>query len=353
MRIFEIMSFDPSWFFTVPGLLITGGVLLLLIALIVFVATSKKDKGAVVDPTVDGSIPLVEGPDNMNNGINNVGIPNNVNNQYVNQMPIDNMVGMNTQNNQNVGTMGMNDMNTFNQMGVVNQGPMMPDYNNMGNVSNGQGFNPSVPMGNVNSQPIPMENPVLEQAMPTPDVPVMPTNTNIEFSGVPGVTISDTVDPEMKPVIDLGPVSPNPVVDFSAPATPSVEQTTPVVENSFVNNQVEKPINRPIYGGANPLENTASIPTVINHSAYNGEPIIPNSVMNEVKVMDNTPSVNVETPAIVNNEAQPIRAADIFNSTMDNQQSDVIAQPTPIVEGVQSVNNQTQPNDGGVETLKF
>lgn len=35
-------SFDPSWFLTVPGLLITGGVLLLIIALIIFIATSGK-----------------------------------------------------------------------------------------------------------------------------------------------------------------------------------------------------------------------------------------------------------------------------------------------------------------------
>ena len=42
MKVLEFMSFDPAWFLTVPGLLITGGVVLLLIALIVFIATSKK-----------------------------------------------------------------------------------------------------------------------------------------------------------------------------------------------------------------------------------------------------------------------------------------------------------------------
>ena len=267
MRIFEIMSFDPSWFLTIPGLLITGGVFLLLVALIVFITTSKKEKGANVDPTVEGSIPLVEGPDNVNNGMVNESVPNNMNAGFAN-MPMDNMAGMGVVNNPNINAMGMNNMNNnINQMDGVNNTPVMPEYN----------------VGNLNNTPS-YEQP---QVAPTPDVPVMPTNTNIEFSGVPGVTINDTVDPEMKPVIDLGTVSPNPVVDFPASTESSISQPTPVVENNSINNvnstfvnHESQTVNRPIYGGANPLENTASIPTVTNHTAYNGEPIIPNSVIN-------------------------------------------------------------------------
>ena len=60
-----------SWFTTVPGLLITGGVLLLVIALIIFVVTSVKDLayardeisktgteilGVVIDNCGDGSV---------------------------------------------------------------------------------------------------------------------------------------------------------------------------------------------------------------------------------------------------------------------------------------------------------
>ena len=40
----DYMSFDLSWFTTLPGLLITGGVALLIIALIVLVITGKKSK---------------------------------------------------------------------------------------------------------------------------------------------------------------------------------------------------------------------------------------------------------------------------------------------------------------------
>ena len=38
------MNFDFSWFLTIPGMLITGGVLLLIIALIVLIVSGKKDK---------------------------------------------------------------------------------------------------------------------------------------------------------------------------------------------------------------------------------------------------------------------------------------------------------------------
>ena len=40
----NIMAFSFDWFLTVPGMLITGGVLLLLIALIMFIVTSVKSK---------------------------------------------------------------------------------------------------------------------------------------------------------------------------------------------------------------------------------------------------------------------------------------------------------------------
>ena len=38
------MKFDLSWFKTIPGLLITFGVVLLIVALIIFIVTSSKNK---------------------------------------------------------------------------------------------------------------------------------------------------------------------------------------------------------------------------------------------------------------------------------------------------------------------
>ena len=44
VNVTNFMSFDIAWFTTVPGMLITGGVIVLLIALIVFIASNKKGK---------------------------------------------------------------------------------------------------------------------------------------------------------------------------------------------------------------------------------------------------------------------------------------------------------------------
>ena len=44
MNFLEYMSFDPSWFTSLPGILITLGVVVLLIALIVLLAGGKDKK---------------------------------------------------------------------------------------------------------------------------------------------------------------------------------------------------------------------------------------------------------------------------------------------------------------------
>ena len=56
-----LASFDLSFFTSIPGLLITGGVLLLLIALIIFIATGSK-KGKKEDKKEDVTV-VVENKD--------------------------------------------------------------------------------------------------------------------------------------------------------------------------------------------------------------------------------------------------------------------------------------------------
>ena len=327
MRILEIMSFDPSWFLTIPGLLISGGVLLLLIALIVFIATSKKEKGAVVDPTVDGSIPVVGGVEDINNDMDNVA-----------------PMGMNNMANNGMGNnpMGINDLGPVPNNGVVDIGmnsinptptPTVPDMT----------VEPQV-MPNFNMGTVP--TPVVDNTV-SPE-PVIPTNANISFDNVPQATINDTVNPEMQPVIDLGSVSPNPVVDFNqnveVPQAPSVEASGPSA--------------RPIYGGANPLENTASIPTVLNHSAYNGEPIIPNSVMNEVKVPNDNLGQSVSSNTFVPNKAEIPATETIVAPTPVEVPTEPINVVNPVptiptVEPVAPTVNTNANSASGIETLDF
>ena len=308
------MSFDPAWFLTIPGLLITGGVVLLLIALIVFIATSKKDKGASVDPTVEGSIPIVGGPDDVNN-------------MAATQTPM----GMDN-NMMNGGMMPTPDMNVAAAPMGMEQTPGVVDpMNNLGNVAAQPMPTPNIPE-NINPAPVEMPNvnPVdMGMAAPMADAPVsIPTiesapTINIEApETVSNMTPGVNPTPEVAPVIDFNNVTPI--------ATPTPEENN----------------TRPIYGGANPLENTASIPTVSSHTAYNGEPIIPNSVVEEVKVMD----VPQTAPADLGN------GLDTQTATIPQEPTPVVPAaepiaPTPITET--PVAPQPVQNNNGIETLDF
>lgn len=82
------IDFDLNWFLTIPGMLISGGVLLLLIALIIFIATSgsgkkkvKEDVNTNVEPIPTKEEQVVEpNPQEiMTNPINNINEMNGTN----------------------------------------------------------------------------------------------------------------------------------------------------------------------------------------------------------------------------------------------------------------------------------
>ena len=63
MKILEFMSFNPGWFLTLPGILITSGVILLLIALILLLTSAKKEEEEEnVSPVNSFTTPNVETP---------------------------------------------------------------------------------------------------------------------------------------------------------------------------------------------------------------------------------------------------------------------------------------------------
>ena len=76
-----LANFDLSFFTSIPGMLITGGVLLLLIALIIFIATgskkgskkNKKDKNNVDPNATEGTIDTNIGDSGV---VNTVDVPN-------------------------------------------------------------------------------------------------------------------------------------------------------------------------------------------------------------------------------------------------------------------------------------
>ena len=326
MKVLEFMSFDPAWFLTVPGLLITGGVVLLLIALIVFIATSKKDKGASVDPTVEGSIPIVGGPDDMSN-MNNMG-------ETQAPMGMDNTM-------MNAGMMPTPEMNAAAPMGMAPMPGMTDPMNNLGTVDPQPMPMPNIPE---NTNPAPVEMPSvnpIDMGTPMNDAPV--EIPSVESAPSININAPETVA-NMTPGVNPTPAD-APVIDFNS-VTPV--EAAPVIEPAMNNTvTLTEPNNaRPIYGGANPLENTASIPTVSNHTAYNGEPIIPNSVVEEVKVMDAPQVAPVTSGVVVDNQAPAVPQGPTPVAPVVEP-----AAPTPIAET--PVAPQPVQDAGAIETLDF
>lgn len=268
MNITEFMSFDIAWFTTLPGIFITSGVVILLIALIIFIVTNKKSTKSVVEnePTSD----LNNGLNNFNNGGVNVDVTPNTNvmtQEAVAQQPV--------------------------MAQVPNVEPVMPAVSYTEPVA--EVFDAPYKAGNntfnVQMPEVPSVSPVIME--PTPAVnfndvqPVQINNNqvngfNMEEPVQPMPQVQQVVEEVQMPVQQvIEPVvipSSEPIVQpsFNSTEVQSVYQSQPMPEErhviyggadpvSAISNQAEsKPV---IYGGANPLENTATIP-VVSHGAY-------------------------------------------------------------------------------------
>ena len=71
------MDFDLSWFATVPGMFITGGVLLLIIALIILLITgknSKKEKMAKATVSENANVPTQQNQNVVDHAITTVSL---------------------------------------------------------------------------------------------------------------------------------------------------------------------------------------------------------------------------------------------------------------------------------------
>ena len=378
------MSFDLSWFTSAGGLLITGGVILLTIALVILIVTGKKpkkDKNAgavpaenpvqvanapvVMDPNMvqqNNVQPAVSGMDSlaMNGGM--------VSNPPVSSMPSAPVeaVSMPT-----VDPMANASMPTSPMGGdVVSPAPVeavsmptvdpMPVVDPMANASM-----PTSPMGGdvVSSAPVesismptvdPM--PVVESApvMQTPEMPAIVEQNSFESAQIP------VVDP-IAPVVDNSVV--NNISNFGENAAPVV----PVVENvampspmvSEVNTEpaaqpvIETPIapaepviyggaspivpdinfnqntEHQIYGGADPLQNTQTMPAV---SPAPVEVAPPQPEIAPVAPIEMSAMPDASTPIVaapVMSPAEPVAPAPVINPVAPVAPVEVLNQVTP------------------------
>lgn len=330
-----LASFDFGWFLTAPGLLITGGILLLIIALIIFIVTgnkkgkTSKDVKDVQDKSVQESI--IE---------NTPAVDTNVTPADV--MPTSSTPVSPVVNQTPAVTQEVNSVATSEPVTVVAQ-PMEPSVSNQPAMSsmNEPQVNSSIEVPNINSN---INNNPVSGSVVAPSQPV--TNESvIGQSEIP--TIIETATPRVEETVkqDMPNVMHENTTSASIPTITSsttVPEEAPKVNERLIyggaspvvpNIEVAHVEHRPIYGGANPLDNTQSIPvahqassTPMNNSINSTEPSIPTIEPASISSVQNVsapkvePSTQVQEPPKVDiPQVTPVAPA-TNNSTVETKQ---------------------------------
>ncbi len=337
------IDFSVDWFLTIPGMLITGGVLLLIIALIIFITSgSKKEKpkkdaaNANVSSTPDMSAQMPNQAGFSNNMAVGYGIAQNMGQDpMMNAVPEMNANPMGqgvqtpsfmqmtpTEPAVNDVAQGMNLGNippvveqptvaepNFNPVlptveatptvPEVNVGPTMPQsgidqFTSVQPVNDvtlppvepvvetPQNTNVIMDTPIANSEVVPPVEPIVQPEVSSMDIP-MPT---VEAPVVPEVSVNDTVAPEVTP-------SEATVVSDTAMVTDEPKGIYGGVEPVVPDMSQPKEVSHEIYGGANPLENTQPIP-VVPRSAYQGESPLPEEMSNAIAQENSSAAPKVE-----------------------------------------------------------
>lgn len=325
-----LATFSLDWFMTIPGMLITGGVLFLIIALVIFIVTGNKKskpKKEVVAAQNESATQAVAATQT----------------QVVQQSTV-----ATTEPVQPV-TPAVESLTT--PQPIVTETPQSVEPVSI--VSQ-----PAVETGapiinQVPAEPAVFSAKIPEEVVPTPVVEpqTTPINEPIEMK----VSESEPVE-IVKPTVavpTVNEVPTEPVVntpsmfDTQAVEVPTSSYKAPVVENKERPiyggvSQIVPPIpheaaHRPIYGGANPLENTQSVPIVeLNQEKLDQKPVAPTINISTVA----TPSVASEpvVPTPVVEQPQPavaptnnIFGTQVVNNPVVNNES-VQVSSTPVVE---------------------
>ena len=287
MKILEFMSFNPGWFLTLPGILITSGVILLLIALILLLTSAKKEEEEEnVSPANNFTTTNVEtpvAPEPVQINVPQAPVQEEIKPPVVEQptiQPVQNIVEPQMEQQSPIANMeaGILDIANNNTKPVVEEVATPVKVETPGILNIGESTVPvqtqpeGIPSININNVVPPVETPVIN---PTPVVNATPV--------VPQAPVQE----EVKKVINTEPVQPVSIYGG----------VSPTIDIKKENLQPEKAV---IYGGADPLENTAPIPTVA-HPAYSTviptpQPATPG--VNEAKLVD-----PIATPEVVGGAA--------------------------------------------------
>lgn len=342
-----LATFSLDWFMTIPGMLITGGVLFLIIALVIFIVTGNKKskpKKEVVAAQNESATQAVAATQTQEVQQPTVATTEQV--QPVTQavesftapQPI---VTETPQSVEPVSIVSQPAVETG--APIINQVPAEPAV-----------FSAKIP----------------EEVVPTPVVEPQTTHINepIEMKvsesepveivkptvAVPTVNEVPTASPEVftTPVqaIPTEPVVNTPsMFDTQAVEVPSSSYKAPVVENKERPiyggvSQIVPPIpheaaHRPIYGGANPLENTQSVPIVeLNQEKLDQKPVAPTIDIPTVAAPSVASEPVVPTPVVERPQPTVAPTNNIFGTQVVNNpvvNNETVQVPsTPVVEPV-------------------
>lgn len=321
MSIFEVFKFDFKEFVTsVPGILIIVGIVLTIVAIILILTDKKKAPEAAATPSnPDVPTPVTTEP------VAPVAEPTVSNTVESSPAPVQVTETVDTPAN-------------------VTETPVAPEA---------PVADVTTPMESAKEEPLAAPSVSFDNtpSVSTPDLTAAPVDMNV----APMVNPSETVNevPAMEtPTETIVPEVVTPAADVIAPVSQGVEE--PKIE--------EAP--RPIYGGANPLENTATIPTV--QAPYNGAPImtpeIAMDVSNNVTPLEPvTPSVEPQVaaePVVVSNPVveEPLKVEEpvvVPEPVVETPVAPVAEQPSDAPASVTTPVTETQPTANDIETLEF
>lgn len=270
------MNFQFDWFLTLPGLFITGGVILLVIALIILLVTnrkSKKEKNPLEENTESSTNLATQNTMNPNLGMN--GMDAQVNTMATTETVTPDVATPNSVNQDFVipPATAPVDMNVSNEPQVVDPATVMAATANTD-------INTAIPV-----VPAPESNTITEAPVVDP-IAVSNVTANVQPQVQPGPAPVETLTTEQA-------VSP---VENAVNPTTIYGGANPTIPNVSVNNNSA----HQIYGGANPLENTQNVPNTVPTT-----PVV-NPVPTVEPIRPVAPTVQPVNPVPVGPSVQPV-----------------------------------------------
>lgn len=307
-----LATFSLDWFMTIPGMLITGGVLFLIIALIIFIVTGNKKPKTNKEVVKAQEASQQEAVSAVTPATNQDTIPTNE--QVVTSQPIVTSDSVTTSPVSSMAEkVGPQEVEPAVFTATLPQDIVTPQP-----IVNNQAPNVLEQSTPVNSTVVSSTIPIQNQVDPTLVVPTIETPPVVNQPVVPEVPVQEKKEVVQTPTVDM----PRPIYGGVSPIVPNVSHEE----------------HRPIYGGANPLENTQSVPIVPQR------PIVTETPNIEIPTVE-APTVPV-TPSVTPQASNDIFANSSVAATPVN--SNPVVEPTA-VQPTQPTVSQSQPEE--IESL--